>query len=167
MRSLSISIPDDSLLVHSIRPGRVLVSPVPASRVACSMVEFRKGIQPFDPAEVRTGDRIGNLTVIAEPVATETRIHGFPCRCTWGFPPVNVKTGEPEYPPWCAETVTEWFADCRCDCGIIVPRVKLAGHSGQRVSCGCHYGQPPDHWNAQKLWGFNGAYRPGCERAVA
>jgi hypothetical protein len=161
--SLSI-VPDEQALVHS---SRVLISPVPVSRVVCSMAEFRMRIKPFDPAEVRTGDRIGNLIVIAEPVAAEIRIHGFPCHCTWGNPPVNAKTGEHEYPPWCAETVTEWLADCRCDCGFIVPRVKLAGHSGQRVSCGCHYGQPPDHWNSRRRWGFSGAYRPGQDQKVA
>jgi hypothetical protein len=154
-------IPDELALVHS---SRVLIAPVPTSRVAGSIAEFRIRIKSFNPAEVRTGDRIGNLTVIADPVASEIRIHGFPCRCTWGNPPVNAKTGVHEYPPWCAETITEWFADCRCDCGFIVPRVKL---TGQRISCGCHYGEPPDHWNSRRRFGFNRAYRPGQDQKVA
>lgn len=116
--------------------------------------EYRAAIE-FDPYAVRIGSSIGNLTVMSAPVVRENRIHGWPCRCTWGIPPTDregyarlchdlnpaLYPAWPEgdkYPPPCATVYSTVHADMKCVCGKELTGVKITGDSSQRISCGCH-----------------------------
>jgi hypothetical protein len=89
--------------------------------------------------------------VISEPFTGESRIHGFPCTCTFGLPRsreayAELVAWQPErFPPWsdsnsthpplCSETFTYVRADVRCNCGIEIKNLLISGDWYQWIAC--------------------------------